>query len=459
MGKFFPMFERLERNGHICKKRNEMERAPKISNKEKVKALGELINATSETKSLVAEINERYEYWDTVKYKNTSALNVSATKLWQLVAADRMRHDVIVWPKYSIHFAMTNKMQQACHDFDVNLAGRGEEMWGDDALLNDRQRERYMASSLMEEAISSSQMEGASTTRKVAKEMLRNKTKPRDKSQQMIHNNYQTICFISEHKNEDLTPALFLKIHSLMTQDTLDKESDAGRLRTDDSVVVEDGITHEIVHRPPSYKEIEPFVEELCQFFNAREAEEFVHPVIRGIVVHFMVAYMHPFVDGNGRTARALFYWYMLRNGYWMTEYLSISRIIYAAKKSYEKAYLYSEADGNDIGYFITYNLNVLKRAHEELKTYIKRKQEDRATLTQIIASGGLNERQAEIIRMFKKTPGLMLTVKDVQGIFGVTPTTAKADIAPLVKKGYVKETYVNKVKRVYTKGDDFREW
>jgi Fic family protein len=67
-----------------------------------------------------------------------------------------------------------------------------------------------------------------------------------------------------------------------------------------------------------------------------------------------MIGWIHPFTDGNGRTARAIFYWYMLKKGYWL-ENLSISRIIKdTLKLNMKKSILYSEADGNDLGYFIT---------------------------------------------------------------------------------------------------------
>ena len=98
-------------------------------------------------------------------------------------------------------------------------------------------------------------------------------------------------------------------------------------------------------------------------FFNDKYPRQFIHPIIRGIVIHFMISFVHPFVDGNGRTARAMFFWYMLRQGYWLTEYLSISRVIAKSKKAYEKAFLYTEADGMDIGYFVAYNLRVLEQS------------------------------------------------------------------------------------------------
>ena len=118
-------------------------------------------------------------------------------------------------------------MQLQCHKFDMNFGGS----WESSALIPSSHRERYLVSSLMEEAISSSQMEGAATTRKVAKEMLRKRTAPKDKSQQMIVNNYQTIQFIVAHKNEPLTQEMLLHVHRLMTYKTLEHEEDAGRFR------------------------------------------------------------------------------------------------------------------------------------------------------------------------------------------------------------------------------------
>ena len=80
---------------------------------------------------------------------------------------------------------------------------------------------------------------------------------------------------------------------------------------------------------------------------------------------------------GNGRTARSLFYWSMIRNNYWLIEYMSISRIINKEKKQYENAFLYTEYDDNDLTYFILYNLQVMKKSFEELKLYLKRKTEE----------------------------------------------------------------------------------
>lgn len=431
-----------------------IESPPKIEDADLFKAYIHLSKEEYGTVSaLVEKINERYDFWSDVKYEKPS-IPISPQELWAFVKASRMKNRMLVWPQYGIHMSVTNHMQRICHEFDMNFGGS----WGTSSLIPEGNKNQYLISSLMEEAISSSQMEGASTTRKVAKEMLRKKITPKDKSQQMIFNNYQTIHFIVENKDKALTEEMLLRIHGLMTEGTLDRPEDAGRFRSNDDVVVEDGITHEIVHTPPSYRDIPDFITDLCDFFNEEKAKVFIHPIIRGIIIHFMLAYMHPFVDGNGRTARALFYWYMLKRGYWLTEYLSISRIIARSKKVYEKSYLHVEADQNDIGYFVVYNLRVLDLAFKDLQHYIKRKTAIQKQASAFLRIGNVNERQAEVIRVFYENQEQVITVKDVQAKFGISPTTAKNDIIGLVNMGILEEIAFNKVKRGYIKGKNFDE-
>ena len=404
-----------------------------------------------EIASLVEKINEHYDYWSEVKYKIIPP-SVTHKDLWTYVKASRMQNRMTIWPTYGISLSITNAMQRICHELDMRFAG----VWGNQPVIPEENKQQYLLSSLMEEAISSSQMEGASTTRKVAKDMLRKKMTPRDSSQQMIYNNYQTIQFITENKDKPFSEEMLLRIHQLMTEGTLEQAEDAGRFRSNNHVVVENGITHEIVHTPPSYQEIPQFITHLRDFFNEEKPLVFIHPIIRGIIVHFMLAYVHPFVDGNGRTARALFYWYMLKQGYNLTEYLSISRIIARSKKSYEKAYLYVEADQHDLGYFVSYHLHVLEQAFNELQQYIKRKTDLQKQAAQFLRLGDINPRQAEIIRLFHDNPHEVITVKDMQAKFSITPTTAKSDISGLVKRGILEEIALNKVKRGYIKGAAF---
>lgn len=428
-----------------------IEKAPSISQEDLLSAM--LLTPNDKVQEVVNKVNETFEYWDTIKYKRCPE-GCTPQQLWTYVKAARVKSMMSVWGKYGITLTLTNQMQRMCHEIDMNWGGS----WGTDSIIGDENKEQYLVGSLMEEAIYSSQMEGAATTRKVAKEMLRKKMTPKDKSQQMIANNYQTIQFIVSHKDALLTPELLLQIHQLMTEHTMQNPQEAGCFRSNNDVVVENGITHETVHIPPTYEEIPNFVEDLCRFFNEQDAPQFIHPIIRGIIIHFMVAYVHPFADGNGRTARALFYWYMLKQGYWLTEYLSISRVIAKSKKSYEKAFLYTEADGMDMGYFVAYNMRVLQQSFKQLQDYIKRKQEEKRAANSFLRVGNINARQAQIIKMFADDSNLVVTIADLQAKFLVSPTTAKADVVGLMNMGLLSEISFNKVKKGYIKGEQFDE-
>ena len=428
-----------------------IEKAPSISQEDLVSAM--LLTPNDKVQEVVNKVNETFEYWDTIKYKRCPE-GCTPQQLWTYVKAARVKSMMSVWGKYGITLTLTNQMQRMCHEIDMNWGGS----WGTDSIIGDENKEQYLVGSLMEEAIYSSQMEGAATTRKVAKEMLRKKMTPKDKSQQMIANNYQTIQFIVSHKDALLTPELLLQIHQLMTEHTMQDPQEAGCFRSNNDVVVENGITHETVHTPPTFEEIPNFVEDLCRFFNEQDAPQFIHPIIRGIIIHFMVAYVHPFADGNGRTARALFYWYMLKQGYWLTEYLSISRVIAKSKKSYEKAFLYTEADGMEMGYFVAYNMRVLQQSFKQLQDYIKRKQEEKRAANSFLRIGNINTRQAQIIKMFADDSNLVVTIADLQAKFLVSPTTAKADVVGLMNMGLLSEISFNKVKKGYIKGEQFDE-
>ena len=422
-----------------------IEQPPKIDKKTLVNAL--LKGIDPNIMPVVDKANDDYEYWDKVKYKKLPE-GFTPQMLWANVKASRLRSMIPVWEKYGINLCITSQMQRMCHEFDMKFGS----FWEVEGDALSAERKYYLSSSLMEEAIYSSKMEGASTTRIVAKEMLRKKKSPQNKSQQMIANNYNTIQYIVEHKDEPLTEEALLHIHRLMTEKTMDNPEDAGRFRTNDKVVVADMVEGDIIYTPPSFQEIPEFVESLCDFFNNDNPRTFIHPIIRGIIVHFMLAFMHPFADGNGRTARALFYWYMLKEKYWLTEYMSISRVIAKSKPSYEKSFRYVENDGNDIGYFVAYNLRALEISFQQLTDYIQRKQHEKKAATSFMIAGNINYRQAMILQRLKEEPNTIMTVKDVQEMFSVSSMTARKDLSDLVLQGYMTEIALNKVTRGYIK-------
>jgi Fic family protein len=304
------------------------------------------------------------------------------------------------------------------------------------------EKERYILASLMEEAIASSQIEGAATTRKNAKDMLMAGSAPKNKSEQMIFNNYQAITKIKELKGEVLTIDTILALHKLLTHKTMEVEETCGYFRStskDDEVKVyaPDGT---MLYEPPSHEKVLGQIEQLISFANNDSNEHYIHPVVKGIMLHFWLSYIHPFVDGNGRTARGIFYWYMLKKGYWMFEYISISRVVVKTSGQYMRAFLYSEL-ANDFTYFIMYNLRVIQDAIHETALDIDRKHKTQIQALSLFRKiPNVNSRQREILAWIFKNEEEQLTIARHASFHGVVYQTARADLLGLAEMGFLEQ-------------------
>ena len=305
-------------------------------------------------------------------------------------------------------------------------------------VTNPATRDRYIVSSLIEEAITSSQLEGAATTHKVAKDMIRTGRKPKDRSERMILNNYRSMMHIRKLKDDLLTPENVLDLHRMLVSDTLEDSSAAGRFRTpDETIHVWDMRDGTVLHNPPPSEQLEDRMTRMCAFANGEGVDFYLHPVVKAILLHFWLAYDHPFVDGNGRTARALFYWSMLRQGYWLSEYLSISSVVKKAPGQYMRAYLYSESDENDATYFVLFHLRVIQLAIDKLHAYLGRKMiELRQTEGLLRRMPELNHRQIAVLSHALRHPDGQYSIQSHRSSHGVVYQTARSDLLDLVSKG-----------------------
>jgi Fic family protein len=310
-------------------------------------------------------------------------------------------------------------------------------------------RDQYIVSSLIQESITSSQLEGAATTRAEAKEMLRTGRPPRDKSERMILNNYLTMRRIRELQDTALTPEVVFDLHRRVTEETLDRGDAAGRFRrADENVRVEDDVEGTVFHQPPPARELPVRLEKMCAFANGDTPNFFIHPVIRAIILHFWLAYDHPFVDGNGRTARALFYWSMLRQKYRLFEFISISQILLRSPKRYAEAFLHTETDENDLTYFILHQSKVIQEAIRALHDYVARKTgELRSAETRLHGLKGLNHRQQALLAHALRVPRARYVIAGHQRTHSVTHQTARDDLFNLVERGLL---IVDKEGRIY---------
>lgn len=390
--------------------------------------------------------NGNYHHWDKLRHLKTPPNNFSHREWW--FAIKTARHSLYQTLPHKAKdgtpfvFAEPNVVRRLLHEVDLHGGG---ELKSNVQVANPNTRDTYLINSLIEEAITSSQLEGAATTRKVAKEMLRQKRAPKNRSERMIVNNYRAMQYINEISGEDLTPNLILELQQILTVDTLENPDAVGRSRTTDDIYVGDQRDSTIIHVPPDAIELPARLESICKFANASDTKIFLHPVIRAIILHFLLAYDHPFDDGNGRTARALFYWSMLRQGYWTMEFVSISRILKKAPAQYTRSYLYTETDENDVTYFILHQLTVIQKAISDLFDYLKRKSDEIKDLEVLVRKSAklqseLNHRQLAVLNRATKNSDAIFRIASHRGAHNVTYDTARTDLLKLNELGLLEK-------------------
>lgn len=392
---------------------------------------------------------DRYLHWDEFRHRTSDSDDLSVQEQWAAIRMSRTYGAQSITLKdpagHPFTFSLNQRTFELLHEIDLHCGG-GISV-AKEGVIQAGTRDSYYISSIFEEALTSSQLEGAVVTRSEAREILRKQRTPSSNHERMVVNNYRTMRLVSELKDEELTPELILRFHKEITAGTLDHPNHEGRFRDlGDDVRVIDDETGEVFHNPPPANELPSRAELLCAFANQQGMNGFLHPVIRSILLHFWVAYDHPFVDGNGRTARALFYWSMLRHGYWLAEFFSISHEILKAPKKYYRAFLYTETDGNDLNYFILHQLAVIKASIHALTNYIEHKREELDSMRRILGPGsGFNHRQLAILKHAIKFPFTTYTVAGHQESHGTSYQTAMNDLAQLHERGYFRRDKIGK--------------
>lgn len=382
--------------------------------------------------------DEAYLHWDDLRHRNPPT-GMDHTTWWLLLQRKRTATNVeLPIDDHGHRFGVTNpdSVRRLVYTIDRDASGRIEIP---EPVLTPTTRDQYVMAGLFEEAITSSQLEGASTTRRVAKEMLRTGRTPRDHDERMIWNNFQAMEWVRKHATSTITAERILELHRVVTNGTIDPPDGAGRLRRpDEPIVVEDSDTGDVLHTPPPATELSARLELLCRFAAGSIPDGFIHPVVRSTLLHFWLAFDHPFVDGNGRTARALFYWQMLREGYWLTEFVSISRILRKASAQYARSYLHCETT-HDATYFVLHQLETLRRAIDDVFVYVKRKVgESRAVETKLRADATINHRQLALLTRALREPDAEFTIEGHQRSHGVVYQTARQDLLDLETRGWL---------------------
>lgn len=302
-------------------------------------------------------------------------------------------------------------------------------------------RPEYQAAfeeAVLDEAVYSSVIEGAFTTRKEAQAFIREGRAPKNKSEQMVKNNYEALTYVLENIDVPITKETIFQIYSLVTKDTLEEPAASDRYRDEPAFVRSQ--RGEIVHTAPRAEQVPQMMDALVAFI----ADSELSPLIKACVAHFYFVYVHPFIDGNGRTARALSYMILLQAGYDFFRYFSISGVIAEERSKYYKAIKDVEDDGYDMTYFIDYSIGMLARAVKKMEDRLVNKVVMEERLNQLRVSGA-NERLLAGAEWLLKSPNHSVTIKAWEQKFGVATETARQDLFKLEEAGIVKRKLVKR--------------
>ena len=381
-------------------------------------------------------VDGRYLHWDVVRHRTPPA-GLTAEEWWLGLALARQPMlrpiPLISADGRPFRYSLPDPVFELLHWIDQHASG---EVMVSETIRDRGDQRRYLVNSLIEEAVTSSQLEGANATRKVAKQMIRSGRPPRDRAERMILNNYLAMTDLRGLASAPLTPSVVFSLHRTLTEGTLDDPTAAGRLQEPSEervhVAWSDGT---VTHVPPPADQLRARLEAMCRYANGG-GKGFTHPVVRAVLLHLWLAYDHPFEDGNGRTARALFYREMLSSGYWLFEYVSISRLLLKAPSQYGLSFLYAETDGFDATYFLLYQLGILKRAIEELLAYLVRKMAEVRETEALLRRTDLNHRQVALLTHALRHRDAVYTVHSHGESHRVTRQSARADLLDLERRG-----------------------
>ena len=395
--------------------------------------------------------NNRYRHYDKLRFIFDKKLDHELA--WTLVkyARNKLRSEVITLgePAMSAGFVLTSHIQRAISETDRNTTTAALDWVA--RQLNEKEKLNFLLEDLGEdESISSSQLEGAATTTSVAKEMLKTQREPKTKDEKMVLGNYKLMLKAWEYRKDDLSIDLIKKLHIIGVEGIDDDEYKPGEFRKEeDDVYVENRDSGDRLHTPPPADTLEQRLEAIVKWANDNHCNnnspDYLHPLVKAIILHFIVGFEHPFIDGNGRVARALFYWFMFKHGFVAFRFIAISLLLKKAPASYARSYLRTETDDLDLTYFIEYQCSIILRAIKRYTdTYTKAAQDIADFNAWLFKSGlwsKLSERQRTVFQVANSGIANRFSIDASARNLGCSYNTASKELKGLVKLGLFKQS------------------
>lgn len=359
-------------------------------------------------------------------------LSVSIAEFWPKLAAERRRRAVelpLFDQRGNPFWFVVNATIEAQCDRVSELARR-------EAFFSGPEFEMMFEDAVIDEAAYSSIIEGAMTSRESAARFIHGRRPPRNRSEQMVKNNYDALGFVLEHLEEEISEETLVEIAKIVTRGASDVRV-AGYRAGPVYVTGREGV----VYTPPAAEQVPEMMGRLIRFI--RESE--LHPLLKACAAHFYFVYVHPFPDGNGRTARALSYMLLLKAGYDFFRYFSISGLVAEERGRYYRAMLNVEQSDSDMTYFIDFYSDIMARAVSRMEDHIKYRVRANRRLAELEALEKLNERQLKGAKWLLEARRESVTVETWRKKYRITTETARRDLLALRDCGLLERTIEGK--------------
>jgi Fic family protein len=230
-------------------------------------------------------------------------------------------------------------------------------------------------------------------------------------------------------KHNVLTEKDFLKMHRMVTKDTLDDPADCGMYRKR-YVVVANARSGEVVYRPPKNEDVPKLVKDLIEWVNSKQTQE-LDSIIEAGIAHYEFVRIHPFIDGNGRTARILATWILYTRGFDTKQFFSLDDYYDADRPAYYAALQSVHQGTGDLTKWLEYFVEGVDASVAVVKERVIRLSSERlrkAKKGQI----ALTERQMKIVEFINQRG--KITNRDVQRMFKLSDEGALKEIKKLIK-------------------------
>jgi len=389
--------------------------------------------------------SDPYHHWDDLE-RLTAPAGVSHEVWWAALKLARSPR-MCVLPLCDrtgrpFRYCVPDSLQSQAHRLDRDRA----------ASVVDADTFRQLAARALDhEAMASARLAGADLPADQARELLRTGRPSRDHDERKVGNLGRALQEAGGWRDRDLRPEMVLDLHRMIMDGLPAQPDSVGRLRRDDETPAVGGAGRS---EPPPAGELDRRLESMCAFANDKVPGAFIHPLIRAAILHFWLAYDRPFVDGNGRAARALFHWIMLRQGYDGFALLPVSAVLAQAPDRYALAFRQTEADDNDLTYFILHQAGAVRAADRELQLEMQRSAKQREQAARNVRTfAELNPRQQALVAHALRRPEVEYVIAGHQHSHGVTHQTARDDLFDLVRRGLLSVSREGRTYRFHSTG------